>query len=134
MEIKFRAWDKDLNEMYGWSHILTGYMQGYLTGYYNAELMQYTGLKDKNGVEIYEGDIVRYTYLPGEGFWNFDQFAVIKWKGTGFYFNCFKSMQGAKNQGWLVSLPGAMPECSHKVFEVIGNIYQHSSFLEEPPC
>ena len=131
-EIKYRAWDKQKKQMvYGIEETYDGLpyselnekvdldiynhmscFSSWLCGDY--EVMQYTGLKDNNGVEIYEGDILYYT--PFETHSN-DR--VVEYK-LGFYHG--KLIRNGYSQ--------LLHECIEDV-EVIGNIYSNPGLLEE---
>jgi uncharacterized phage protein (TIGR01671 family) len=61
-EIKFRAWGKDTNG--DWYMEMSPHNDAILGRQPDCRIMQYTGLRDKNGKEIYEGDVVKI--LHGE--------------------------------------------------------------------
>lgn len=93
---------------------------------------QFTGLKDKNGKYIFEGDIVHYLYEPGKGYWNADQLSVIDFRGTGFHMNgIMGTNKYACMRGWLISIPYNQDAENKPEFEVVGNIHDNSELLKE---
>jgi len=80
-------------------------------------LMQYTGLKDKNGKEIYEGDVVEWVWENGNIYRE-----VVKWKEIPTEeTSCF----GFEFSGDLISKYGG-----RDTVEIIGNIYENPELLE----
>jgi uncharacterized phage protein (TIGR01671 family) len=86
-----------------------------------SQLMQFTGLHDKNGKEIYEGDIVRYFHddeaIVEVRWWNeLAQFAIA-WRSQRI-----KSLRGCDSEPILIN--------TNIDGEVIGNIYENPELLK----
>lgn len=121
-EIKFRAWDNNKKIMYydenssfifSSNKIECNFDNGWLTKN-TGIFMQFTGLKDRNGKEIYEGDILSNKDTYG--------YMVVNWSPTSAGFCLDK-------KGWIFShyFKEAVDaeEC-----EVIGNIHENPELLK----
>ena len=134
-EIKFRAWDKRLKMWYMWGLNINPETGAYFTGPPHSDLIhcQFTGLRDKNGKEIFEGDVLQITSNlirlsdrkdTGEISCVLE---VVKWIDDGWGYEKIKNVQ---------NYPGLIPHSSKgltissKYGEVIGNIYENEDLLK----
>lgn len=123
-EIKFRMW-KDgemlqLHEMHTDEQNNCDFQESEKIGV----LMQYTGLKDKNGAEIYEGDILG---LSDEYRINSDGTEDKSRKSVEFIDGGFRGVYFSDNKKSVV---GLIDKTDLKMFEVIGNIHQNPELLK----
>ncbi len=89
-----------------------------------ATVGQYTGLKDKNGKEIYEGDILHHKWNSGNDIF-LETISEVKFSRGAFV------VDDKKRADWLLSLH-ALPKWAE--IEVIGNIHENPGLLEKPSC
>jgi|SRR5690348_15643508 len=146
-EIKFRAWDERLNipcygfngfTVFGEVLMIDGFSSHFIEnpakdaeGRYLASLdriddihlMQFTGLKDRNGVEIYEGDILQDILQDDEATY------LVVWKDYGAWslerLNDGNDMHGYADYDWSIT------ENIIKESKLIGNAYQSPHLLQK---
>lgn len=146
-EIKFRAWDKDREEYLSCGNVFISIMQSsrplnsfiYLDAIKNPDqykerfaLEQYIGLHDKNGTEIYEGDIVEFDDTGEEGYeykegFDFRNRAVIIWNNGRFELGKLIS----DNSEVLEFMNNSHEEFWNelKTCKIIGNIHKNRELL-----
>jgi uncharacterized phage protein (TIGR01671 family) len=129
---KFRVWDHNLKKFIEnfnadphiscWNGTVYCYERQkeggdvLVSGIRNITVQQYTGMKDKNGKEIYEGDIL------SEKQWNGNEiFGEVKW---------VSKIDGYDWSGWY-SYPVSLPRITSTDCVVVGNIFENPKLLKQ---
>ena len=103
-EIKFRAWNEEIKRMFYWE---IKDAVSFNNGWKNIIIMQYAGLKDCKGKEIYEGDIVKLLPYHIKGIITYDQGVLaVRERGFTHYLNEYN-------------------------IEIVGNIYENPKLIKE---
>ena len=126
-EIKFRAYHKEKKEIFEIASIdfeekkaalSNGIIKLLNVDFKQFELLQYTGVKDKNNKQIYEGDIVKIIELEGYG----EYCDQVEYTGR---IECYIS------EFRIQPLNLKLSDESTVEIEIIGNIYENKNLLEE---
>ena len=152
-EIKFRAWDKVGKKLWTVTSIQFANNQGFIASYglgvdfvfmgtdkdgnifrgssVDCDLMQYTGRKDKNGVEIYEGDILHWQWTAGDdevNDLNKGDFVVV-WKYGSWQLDIPAGVPMPPIAGLWKSIDDMETE-NEQTYEVVGNIYANPELVQ----
>lgn len=122
-ELKARAWDID-NKQFVYAHIgqddvwLDDGISTIEMPLHHSEWERSTGLKDKNGKEIYEGDIIHEKWYDNETHIGQDRIGKVE-----YFCDCFAC--------WFRGYYNDLGMFPTKNIEVIGNIHENSELLEK---
>lgn len=123
-EIKFRAYHKERKEIFEIASIdfeekkvalSNGVIKLLNVDFKQFELSQYTGLRDKNGKEIYEGDILFFRDENTK--------YVVVWQDAAFIIKSIEIRKYSEEMCWL--------DDTEICCEIVGNIYENKNLLEE---
>ena len=123
-EIKFRAWNRSHMLSWEWIRDMSMISQVILNYANPYQVMQCTGLRDKNGKEIYEGDWVRQQFIGGDGENEvpLDDMifeGVVLWDYSGWGID---SMGNGEAEVDIVN---------NSILEVLGNIWENPELLKD---
>ena len=107
-EIKFRLFTNVDKKMIQHEELMTMPIRDWIN---HPNLMQFTGLHDKNGKEIFEGDILKYDGMP-------HLYSIVEFFDAAF---------------WACDRNGKTVIGEPKFVEVLGNIYENPELLESKP-
>lgn len=101
------------------------YLAGQSIGNTEIKLMQYTGLKDKNGVEIYEGDIIKQTFESPD-YWDGRDVDIDTYIGRVIFDEGELAYKVVDKNNKLIHYLHIFDNC-----KVIGNIYENPELLKD---